>query len=233
MRHDQVQLQERGNHVRAVLTLPNGRTMQCVVNCASPAVLAGELDRLAGSELGADELGGRFLNKLKKAGKKVGKVALKPVKIAHKYTHQVGPIAALHKKVQEGVGKALPITKPFIKVHNSLAAPVHKAIEGKKIKAAVTAKEIAKVTKDIPVKDRGAVQIALVAQVKQSEALKSIGKAAAKAQVLTAAKFASAQGASDAKAFVRRAAQGTTGTYRVITPSGRTISVPASKVAHS
>lgn len=230
----QVRLQQRGDHVRAMLTLPNGKTVQCVVNCASPATLSGELDRLAGMELGAeDELGGRFLRKLKKATKKVGKVAMKPLKLAHKYTHQVGPIAYLHKKVQDGVAKALPFTKPFIKVHNSLAAPVAKAIEGKKIKMALTAKAIAKVTADLPAAQRGATQLALIAKVKESEALQSIGKAAAKAQVVAAAVKAAKRGDGEAAAFVKRAAQGIRGSYQVTTPSGRTVTVAANKLVHS
>lgn len=228
---DLVVLEERGDHVRATLTLPNGRVMRCVLNCASPEKLSGELDALEGMELGADEELGGFLSKLKSTTKKIGKVALAPVKVAHKYTHQKGPIAALHKKVQEGVAKALPVTKPFIKVHNSLAKPVHKAIEGKKIKNAVTAKEIAKVTAKLPPAKRGAVQVALVAEAKKADALKSIGKAAAKAQVLSAAKVAAKKGSVEAKAVLKRAA--VTGTYKVTTPSGRVISVPAAKVAHT
>lgn len=240
-RLQQIQVQEKGNLVRARLVMPNGKIHQCVLDCSSPEKLAGEIEQLdddSAVELGAegaeeyDELGG-FLKKLKKAAKKVGKVALAPVKIAHKYTHQVGPIAAMHKKVQEGVAKALPITKPFIKVHNSLASPVHKAIEGKKIKNKLTAKAIADVTKDIPAAQKGAAQAALVAKVKEDDALKSIGKAAAKAKVIAAAKTAAKKGDPEAKKVLQRAAAGTVGTYKVVTPSGRTVNVPAAKVAHS
>lgn len=233
-----IQLQERGNHVRALLTLPDGRRISCTLNCASPEKLAGELERVeaeGAQELGAeeyDELGG-FFKKLKKAAKAVGKVAMKPVKLAHKYTHEVGPIAKMHKQVQAGVAKALPFTKPFISVHNSLAAPVHKAIEGKKIKNKLTAKAIADVTKNLPAAQKGAAQAALVAKVKEDDALKAIGKQAAKAKVLAAAKSAAKKGDREAAQVLKRATAGTKGAYKVTTPSGRVVSVPAAKVAHS
>lgn len=235
--HNRIQLHERGHHVRASLTLPSGRVVSCVVNCESPEKLSGELERIANdgaTELGAeeyDELGG-FLSKLKKAAKKVGKVALKPLQVAHQITHK-GPLGKLEKKVQDAVGKALPFTKPFIRVHNSLASPVHKAIETGSIKKALTAKAIAQVTKDLPAATRGATQAALVARVKETEALKSIGKAAAKAKVIAAAKTAAKRGDKEAAALLKRAKQGTTGTYTVKTPSGRTIAVPAAKIAHT
>lgn len=231
-----VKLEENATHVRATLILPSGKKLTCVLPCHSADALAGALEDYEMSGLAGDgddvELAG-FMSKLKKAAKKVGKVALAPVKLAHKYTHQVGPIAAMHKKVQDYVAKALPITKPFIKVHNSLAAPVHKAIEGKKIKAKVTAKAIADVTKDLPIAQKGAAQAALVAEAKKAEALKSIGKQAARAQVLNAAMKAAKAGDKEAKALISRAKAGTTGTFKVTTPSGRVVNVPAAKVAHS
>lgn len=218
-----VQVQQKPGAVRATLTMPNGRTLQCIVRCGSPAELGAELDRL---ELDDPELGFSF----KKAFKKVGKGILAPVKLAHKYTHEVGPIASMHKKVQEGVAKALPITKPFIKVHNSLAAPVHKAIEGKKIKKQLTAKAIADVTKNLPPAQKGAAQAALVARVKVDEKLQEIAKGAARASVLKQAKAAAARGDAGAKKVVAQMKRGTTGTYEVRTPSGRVIKVPAAKV---
>lgn len=229
-----VKVEENATHVRATLVLPNGRKLQCVLPCHSADALAGALEDeegLAGEEDDIELAG--FLKKLKKAAKKVGKVALKPVQIAHKYTHQVGPIAKMEKAVQNAVGKALPFTKPFIKVHNSLAAPVHKAIETGRIKKKLTAKAIADVTKNLPAATKGATQAALVAKVKETEALKSIGKQAAKAKVVSAAMKAAKKGDKEAKAFVARSKVGTTGTFRVETPSGRMVNVPASKVAHS
>ncbi|HEY3493040.1 MAG TPA: hypothetical protein VGK73_00065 [Polyangiaceae bacterium] len=228
-----VQVDQNATHARARLTLPNGKVLKCVIRCDTPEALGAELDALEWQGLAGDdddvELAG-FFKKLKKAAKKVGKVALAPVKIAHKITH-TGPIGKLHKQVQNTVAKALPFTKPFIKVHNSLAAPVHKAIEGKKVKQAVTAKAIADVTKHLPAAAKGPAQAALVARAKQDDALKSIAKSAAKAKVVSEAKKAAKKGDAEAKSFLKRAAVGRTGTYEVRTPSGRVIKVPAAKVA--
>lgn len=222
-----VNLQERPGAVRATLTMPGGKQLQCVVRCGSVDELGAELEALAGGLAGDDDELAGFFKKLKKGLKKA---VVTPVKLAHKYTHQVGPIAKMHKQVQDGVAKALPFTKPFIKVHNSLAAPVHKAIEGKKIKTKLTAKAIADVTKNLPPAQKGAAQAALVAKVKESDALKNIAKRAAKATVLAQAKSAAKRGDSEAKSFLKNMKRGTTGTFKVTTPSGRVINVPASKV---
>ena len=95
-----VQFATRGMLVQARLTMPDGRCYSAVVNA-----------RPDNPELGASWF--------KKAARKVGRGVVAPVKLAHKITHK-GPIGALEKKVQKVVGNALPFTKPFIKIHNSV-----------------------------------------------------------------------------------------------------------------
>jgi hypothetical protein len=242
----QTRVQTNGTHARATLTLPNGRTVQCTIRCDTPEALAGELDAMAGQGLagGEDELAG-FADKLKKAAKKVGKGALKPLKAVHKVTHK-GVLGKMERQLQEQVGKYLPITKPFIALHKKIASPIHKALEGKKIKAAFTAKAIKDITKSIPdAAARAGAQAHLVASVKKAEALKSIAKTAVKAKVLSEAakvlKHGPPKEKAQAKAFLKKAVQAkavakahakaTGKTYKVTTPSGRTITIPASKVA--
>jgi len=216
---------ERGDEVKAQLRLPDGRTFN--------ATLRADLETLAG-----DELAGKFLNKLKKAGKKTLKVVkavhLKPLQLAHKITHK-GPLGKLEKKAQELVGKALPFTKPFIKIHNSIAAPVHKAIETGKVKKKVTAAAIKQVTKDIPdLAQRKGVQAALAVQMSNTELLKGVAKKAVKAKVVKAATAALKKNPANkvAKKVVAKAkAAVPKGTYKVTLPNGRTVNVPAAKVA--
>lgn len=237
---DRVRLQTSrdGARVRASLVEPRtGRRFVCSLPTELGA-LEDELDVLISEEelsgLAGDDVDvelGAFLKKLKKGLKKVAKVAVKPLQVAHKITHgKNSPIRKLELKVQKAVAKHLPVAKPFISIHNSLAAPVHKAIEGKKIKAKVTAKAIADVTKNLPPDVKKGAQAALIAKVKGAEAAKSFAKAAAKAKVLSAAKKAAAKGDEEAKKLIQRAKIGTTGTYQVKTPSGKTIKVPASRV---
>ena len=198
-----------------MLTLPNGRSFT--------ATILADADTLAGDELGAS-----FLQKLKKVGKKAGKGALKPLQFAHKITHK-GPLGKLERKVQDIVGKALPFTKPFIQLHNSVASPVHKAIETGKIKKALTAKAIKQITKDIPnVAQRVGVQTALAAQIGQTNALKEVAAKVVKAKVLAAAK---GKAPAKAKAKAKAKALPAGSSFRVTLPSGRTVLVPASKVS--
>lgn len=247
-----VRVQTNGTHARAMLTLPNGRTVQCMIRCDTPEALAGELDALMEQGLagGDDELAG-FVDKLKKVAKK----ATIPLKAVHKLTHK-GVIGKMEKKVQDAVSKYLPIAKPFIDLHKKIASPIHKLIEGKKIKKVITAKAIADVTKSIPdLAQRAGVQKALVATVQQKEKLQAIAKTAVKAKVISEAVRVAKAGAPgekvQAKAFLKkavalRAAQKTAAarptaappaaatagaTYEVRTPSGRVIKIPASKVA--
>lgn len=138
----------------------------------------------------------------------------KAVRKVHNLTHK-GPIEKAHKAVQRTVGKYLPITKPFIKIHNSLASPVHKLIEGKKIRAKVTARAIADVTKSLPPAQR--------AKARKILALKAVATENAKG---VAAQAALAQAVSKAKAAMR----GVPGVYKVVRPDGRIVNVPAAKV---
>lgn len=231
-------VQTNGTHARATLTLPNGRTVQCTIRCDTPHALAGELDMLCGQGLaGGDvELAG-FLDKLKKG-------VMKPLQAVHKVTHK-GVLGKLEKQLQDTVGKYLPFTKPFIALHKKIASPIHKLIEGKKLKQAFTAKTIVDITKSIPdVAQRAGMQAALVASVKQKETLQTLAKTAVKAKVLSEAAKTLKHGAPAAKAEAKtllrkaiaqkqasQAASKTARPYEVRTPSGRMIKIPASKVA--
>jgi hypothetical protein len=220
----QVRVQEKGPLVRAIATLPDGRRFSAIVR-AEPTSLAGELDLLEGDE---PELGGRFFKKLKKGLKKA---VVGPIKLAHKITHHPkSPIAKAEKALQGFVKKNLPIAAPFINIHNSLAKPVHKVIAGKKVKQAVTAKGIAEVTKNLPIKQKAIVQTALITKVKQDEALKEVAKKVAKTKVITAAAKALKANPKNAtaKKVLKKAAP--KGHYRVIFPDGKTRNVAASKV---
>jgi hypothetical protein len=223
----QVRVQEKGPLVRAIATLPDGRRFTAVVR-AEPTALAGELDLLEGDE---PELGGRFLKKLKKGLKKA---VVGPLKLAHKVTHHPkSPIAKAEKAMQKFVAKNLPIAKPFINIHNSLAKPVHKALAGKKVKQAVTAKAIAEVTKNLPIKQKGFVQSALITKVKQDEVLKGVAKKIAKTKVVTAAAKAlkaNPKNKPAKKLLTRLKAAKSAKPYRVTFPNGKTVSVPANRV---
>ena len=61
-----------------------------------------------------------FGKRLKKVGKFIKKAHVQPLRWAHKVTH-TGPIKKLETAVQNAVGKALPITKPFINFHNKVS----------------------------------------------------------------------------------------------------------------
>src|SRR5689334_20659936 len=120
-----VGLVHRGDLIIATVENSQGQRFTAHVNAAD---LAGD-----------PELGSWFSRKFRKFKHSIaGKILLGPVLIAHKITHS-GPIEKLHKKIQAMVGKALPFTKPFIRIHNSLASPVHKLIEGKKVEKKATA----------------------------------------------------------------------------------------------
>lgn len=216
-----VRVQENGSLVRAMCQLPNGQRIVRVVS-AEPAALMGELDAFP-------ELGGRFLKKL---GRGLKKAVVAPVKIAHKITHgKNSPIAKMEKSVQKFVGKNLPIAKPFINIHNSLAKPIHKAIEGKKVKKAITAKGIAEVTKNLPPEAKKAARTALVLKIKQTEALKDVAAKVAKAKVVSAAKNALARNPKNKPAAKVLAQAFPKGAFTVIFPDGKTRkTVPASKV---
>jgi hypothetical protein len=100
------------------------------------------------------QLAGKFGKKLKKGLKKA---TLGPLKVAHKITHgKNSPIRKAELALQKTVGKALPFTKPFIKVHNTFASKVHKVVEKKTGLAKKAGKQAVK------------AQAAKVAQVKQT-----------------------------------------------------------------
>jgi len=74
----------------------------------------------------------RFAKKIAKSkvGKIIKKVHVMPLKIAHKITHgKNSPIRKAEMALQRYVGKALPFTKPFIKVHNQLAKQTHSVVD--------------------------------------------------------------------------------------------------------
>lgn len=126
-----------------------------------------------------------------------------------------GPIGKLHKKVQDAVAKYLPIAKPFIKIHNALAKPIHKLIEGKKVRLKATAVAIAKVTKDLPIAQKAKVQKALIARAKVTNRAHELASTAALAKAVGKAKHA---------------LTGKKGVYKVVRPDGKIVNVPASQV---
>ena len=130
-------------------------------------------------------------------------------------TFNRGPIGKLHKKVQDAVGKYLPIAKPFIAIHNSLASPIHKLIEGKKVRLKATAKAIAIATKDLPISKKIPAQKALASMAVATEQARA-----------TAGNAALAVAVGKAKAALK----GSPGVYKVVRPDGRIVNVPASKV---
>lgn len=93
-----------------------------------------------------------FWKKVKKTAKKIGKnkvvkVIAKahtvPLKAAHKITHgKNSPIRKAELAMQRTVTKNLPITKPFIAVHNKLAGATDKVITGKKTGKKPSLKEL-------------------------------------------------------------------------------------------
>lgn len=224
-----VRVQRKGPYVRAMLTV-NGKTHNCMVRCDSPAVLAGELDRLAGTGLAGedDELAG-FFTKLKKGMKKAGKGVLKGIKAVDKVNNK------LEAKVQKIVGTALPFTKPFINIHNSLSSPIHKAMATGSVKKALTAKAIKQVTKDLPANMRAASATNLTMRFKAKEDLANIAKKAVKAKVLVEAAKSAAKGKPASKAIVaaaKTAAASKAGQfYTVKFPNGKVKKVAASRVA--
>jgi len=211
-----MRVQQKGDLVRAQLILPDGRKFQAMLE-ATPEALAG------------DELAGRFLKKLGRVAKKA---TLGPLKLAHKITHHPkSPIAKAEKAMQKFVKKNLPIAAPFINIHNSLAKPVHKAIEGKKVKKKVIAAAIVDATKNMPAATKAATQQALVLKAKQNEAVLDVAKKAAKAKVVTAAAKALKKDPGNVMAKkVINAAKPQAGYYIVTNPAGKVSRIPAARV---
>lgn len=151
---------------------------------------------------------------LMRANPELGWFGSKALRKVHN-TFNRGPIGKLHKKVQDAVGKYLPIAKPFIQIHNAIAKPIHKLIEGKKVRLKATAKAIAIATKDLPVSEKYKTQKIL--------ALKSVA-------VEQAREMAGNVALAKALAKARAATKGTKGVYKVVRPDGRIVNVPASRV---
>lgn len=171
-----------------------GATMQCRVVLPDGRVFLGTSTMRAAPELGW--FGSKALRKVHN-------------------TFNRGPIGRLHKKVQDAVGKYMPIAKPFIKIHNSLASPIHKLIEGKKVRLKATAKAIAVATKDLPVAQKGQAQKILALKAVAVEQARQVAGQAALAKALAKAKAAT---------------KGSPGVYKVVRPDGRIVNVPASRV---
>ena len=187
----QVQFKQAGPVMHCRVRMADGRVL------TASAPLAGEL--------------GWFGSK---ATRKVGKGLRKGAQLAHNITHK-GPIGKAHMAVQKAVAKYLPIAKPFINIHNKLASPVHKVIEGKKVRAAATAKAIASVTKDLPAAQKAVAQKKLAALSAATEKARDAGKIAALAKVAAKAK---------------EVTKGVPGFYVVTRPDGRIVKVPSDKV---
>jgi hypothetical protein len=203
-------IQTQGDMVRASIVLPGGHRIVRTIR-AHHATLAG------------DEIGGKFLRKLKKGLKKTGKGILTGAKFVHKITHK-GPLGKLEKQAQKLVGQVLPFTRPFIAAHNKLSAPIHKALEGKS-KSKVQAAAIKAVTKKLPPAQRPHAQKALAASFAHANALQAVAKATVKAKVVAAAAKAAKAGNPTAKRVLKAAA-----VYKVTLPNGKVVPVPASKV---
>ncbi len=124
----------------------------------------------------------RFAKKIAKSkvGKIVKVVHVAPLKWAHKITHgKNSPIRKAELALQKQIGKALPFTKPFIKVHNQLASKTHSLVDKvtgtKKPRAnpkdmadlvettrRLQAKAISKILKKVPKKQKPAIKKKLI-----------------------------------------------------------------------
>jgi hypothetical protein len=150
-----------------------------------------------------------------KAGAKLKKGLLAPFKAVHKVTHHPkSPIRKAELALQKAVGKALPFTKPFINAHNKISAPVHKALS----KASKSAKG-GKLTTDQAKLAVGALKGAKAAALKGKG-----GKAAQKLLKASGAVAKAAKNLSTVSALSK-------GEYVVTTPTGKTVRIPASKIA--
>lgn len=183
---------------------------------------------------------------LMKVSPELGWFGSKALRKVHN-TFNRGPIGKMHKAVQDAVGKYLPIAKPFIEIHNKLASPIHKLIEGKKVRLKATAKAIASATKDLPISEKYKTQKILAGMSVATEQARETASNVALAKALVKAKAATT-GAVRAASSVRGArvallgkalhksraaaavAKGSPGIYKVVRPDGRIVNVPASKV---
>lgn len=79
------------------------------------------------------EMGRLFGKKFRRKLRHTVKAAVDPrtvVRMADKATHgKHSPIRALEEGAQRGLGKYMPITKPFIAIHKGLAAKTHESME--------------------------------------------------------------------------------------------------------
>lgn len=125
------QVEER----RGLRWVPTGQREEVDLGVAAKAMAI--YDQRNGNTAGDDTAG--FGDRLKRFAKrvaksKVGKVVIKahtaPLKAIHKITHHKNsPIRKAEMALQKYVGKALPFTRPFIKVHNKLSGGVHDVVK--------------------------------------------------------------------------------------------------------
>jgi len=189
-----------------------GASMQCRVVLPDGRVFVGTAIMQANPELGW--FGGKALR-------------------AVHNTFNRGPIGKMHKAVQDAVGKYLPIAKPFIAIHNKLASPIHKLIEGKKVRLKATAKAIASATKDLPISEKYKTQKILASMSVATEQARETASTVALAKALGKAKAATKGNVALLSKTLRKAkaaTHGSPGIYKVVRPDGRIVNVPASKV---
>jgi hypothetical protein len=180
-----------------------GATMQCRVVLPDGRAFVGSASMTRAPELGW--FGSKALRKIH-------------------HTFNGGVIGKIHKQVQNAVAKYLPIAKPFIAIHNAIASPIHKLIEGKKVRLKATAVAIAKATEKLPAAQRGPARKILAAKSIAVENARQMASQVALAKAVVKAKNA---GKSAVKAV---AVKGKPGVYQVIRPDGRRVSIPASRV---
>lgn len=194
--------------------------------------------------------GSKAVRKTKKGVKKFAKTkAGRVVTFVPRMAHKVAKskqLEQMHKAVQGAVGKYLPITKPFIAVHNKIAGKTHEAFAsvgiGKKKKtpkltvsevmqagqaiagarAQLTTTAISKVTAKLPAVQRPAARAALMKRA----ALEAADLARARSEVARRVVAKASKAMTRGKAPT--SAHG--GVFVVKMPDGRTVSIPASKV---
>ena len=162
-------------------------------------------------KIGAPVVAGRGLDRFKKA-------VLWPVKVTNKITH-TGPIEKAHQAVQGAVGKYMPIAKPFINIHNKLAAKTQGVLK----KAGAGSRGTTQSKGKLSANDL--LSAAATMTKGNATAQRAVQKAAPK---LKAAAH-ELQGALKGLARAKRQELGT-GTYRVTLPNGKMVAIAASKV---
>lgn len=222
-----IRTQSNGRAVRATVVMPNRQRYTAMVRYGSPEILAGELDSLCASGLAGDELAGKFWRKLKKRAVKIGKGGYKAIGKVRKVMNNP-VVVSIERAVTGTLAVAFPVLAPAVAAREALRAGLNKLADAKnKTKFAVDA--IKKATEHLPPKARKVVQVAVATRMKNRSELKNIAKLAVKEKVKRALASGAIPRNVDSRKLLKAASVGRP--YIVKLPSGRTVVVPASKVA--